>query len=91
MNGVKTAFLLTLMTLLAIGVGDYFGGRNGMVLAFGLAAITNFVSYFFSDKIALAMYRADAGDARTAAAGIFRGGKTYAKDRPPDAENLCDT
>ena len=46
------------MTLLAIGVGDYFGGRNGMVLAFGLAAITNFVSYFFSDKIALAMYRA---------------------------------
>ncbi len=58
MNGVKTAFLLTLMTLLAIGVGDCFGGRNGMVLAFGLAAITNFVSYFFSDKIALAMYRA---------------------------------
>jgi heat shock protein HtpX len=58
MNGVKTAFLLTLMTLLAIGVGDYFGGRNGMVLAFVLAAITNFVSYFFSDKIALAMYRA---------------------------------
>ncbi len=58
MNTVKTAFLLTLMTLLAIGIGDYFGGRNGMVLAFGLAAITNFVSYFFSDKIALAMYRA---------------------------------
>jgi heat shock protein HtpX len=58
MNGVKTAFLLTLMTLLAIGIGDYFGGRSGMVLAFGFAAITNFVSYFFSDKIALAMYRA---------------------------------
>jgi heat shock protein HtpX len=58
MNGVKTAFLLTLLTLLAIGIGDYFGGRNGMVLAFGLAAVTNFVSYFFSDKIALAVYRA---------------------------------
>lgn len=58
MNGLKTAFLLTLMTLLAIGIGDYFGGRNGMVLAFAFAAITNFVSYFFSDKIALAMYRA---------------------------------
>jgi heat shock protein HtpX len=58
MNTVKTAFLLTLMTLLAIGIGDYFGGNNGMVLAFGFAAITNFVSYFFSDKIALAMYRA---------------------------------
>jgi len=58
MNGIKTAFLLTLMTLLAIGIGDYFGGRNGMVLAFVFAALTNFVSYFFSDKIALAMYRA---------------------------------
>ena len=57
-NAAKTAFLLTLMTLLAIGVGDYFGGRNGMVLAFGLAAVTNFISYFFSDKIALAMYQA---------------------------------
>ena len=58
MNGLKTAFLLTLMTLLAIGVGDWFGGRNGMVLALVVASIMNFVSYFFSDKISLAMYRA---------------------------------
>jgi len=58
MNNVKTFFLLTLLTLLAIGVGDYFGGQNGMILGFGIAAVTNFISYFFSDKIALAMYRA---------------------------------
>src|SRR5215469_7991948 len=58
MNNVKTFFLLTLLTLLAIGVGDYFGGQNGMILGFAFAAVTNFVSYFFSDKIALAMYRA---------------------------------
>src|SRR5215813_10449807 len=58
MNNLKTFFLLTLLTLLAIGVGEYFGGRNGMVLGFIFAAVTNFVSYFFSDKIALAMYRA---------------------------------
>jgi heat shock protein HtpX len=58
MNNLKTFFLLTLLTLLAIGVGDYFGGQNGMIWGFGFAAITNFVSYFFSDKIALAMYRA---------------------------------
>jgi heat shock protein HtpX len=58
MNGIKTAFLLTLLTLLAIGIGDYFGGRSGMVTAFVIAAIMNFVSYFFSDKISLAMYRA---------------------------------
>ncbi|HKD81666.1 MAG TPA: zinc metalloprotease HtpX [Candidatus Angelobacter sp.] len=58
MNNVKTFFLLTLLTLLAIGVGDYFGGQNGMIIGFAFAAVTNFVSYFFSDKIALAMYRA---------------------------------
>jgi heat shock protein HtpX len=58
MNGLKTAFLLTLLTLLAIGIGDYFGGQNGMIIAFILAAVMNFVSYFFSDKIALAVYRA---------------------------------
>ena len=58
MNGFKTAFLLTLLTLFAIGIGDYFGGQNGMILAFVIAGIMNFVSYFFSDKIALAMYRA---------------------------------
>src|SRR6266853_4224298 len=58
MNNLKTFFLLTLLTLLAIGVGDYFGGRNVMVLGFLIAGVTNFISYFFSDKIALAMYRA---------------------------------
>ena len=58
MNGLKTAFLLTLMTLLALAVGEYLGGRNGLVYAFIFAAVMNFVSYFFSDKIALAMYRA---------------------------------
>ena len=58
MNALKTAFLLTLMTLLAIGIGNYFGGQTGMVYAFIFAAVMNFVSYFFSDKIALTMYRA---------------------------------
>jgi heat shock protein HtpX len=58
MNNLKTFFLLTLLTLLAIGVGDYFGGQNGMIIGFLIAGVTNFVSYFFSDKIALAMYRA---------------------------------
>jgi len=51
MNNLKTFFLLTLLTLLAIGVGDYFGGQNGMILGFIIAGVTNFVSYFFSDKI----------------------------------------
>src|SRR5882724_4754968 len=58
MNNLKTFFLLTLLTLIAIGVGDYFGGQNGMILGFIIAGVINFISYFFSDKIALAMYRA---------------------------------
>jgi heat shock protein HtpX len=58
MNGLKTAFLLTLMTLLAIGIGNYFGGETGMIYAFLFAGVMNFVSYFFSDKIALSIYRA---------------------------------
>src|SRR5258708_3759412 len=57
-NTFKTAFLLTGLTLLLMFFGRYFGGQNGMMLALALAAVMNFVSYFFSDKIALAMYRA---------------------------------
>jgi heat shock protein HtpX len=57
-NTFKTAFLLTAMTLLLMLAGRAFGGERGMLVALIFAAIINFVSYFFSDKIALAMYRA---------------------------------
>ncbi|HEX7961310.1 MAG TPA: zinc metalloprotease HtpX, partial [Terriglobales bacterium] len=57
-NTFKTALLLTALTLFLLFIGDYFGGQNGLVLALIIAAVMNFVSYFFSDKIALAMYRA---------------------------------
>jgi heat shock protein HtpX len=57
-NTFKTAFLLTAMTLLLMALGSWMGGENGMLLAFVIAAVTNFIAYFFSDKIALASYRA---------------------------------
>jgi heat shock protein HtpX len=57
-NMFKTVFLLTAMTLLLMLIGRAFGGQNGMILAFVFAAVMNFASYFFSDKIALATYRA---------------------------------
>src|SRR6202007_2431222 len=57
-NTFKTAFLLTLLTLLLMLIVRAFGGQNGMLLALVFAAVINFVSYFYSDKIALAMYRA---------------------------------
>jgi len=57
-NTFKTAFLLTAMTLLLLGLGNYFLGRQGMLFALIIAGVMNFVAYFFSDKIALASYRA---------------------------------
>ncbi len=57
-NTFKTAFLLTLLTLLLMFIGRMLGGPNGMLLALVVAAVLNFVSYFFSDKLALAMYHA---------------------------------
>jgi len=58
MNTLKTAFLLTALTLFLILIGAWVGGRDGMILAFFIAAGMNFFSYFYSDKLALSMYRA---------------------------------
>lgn len=55
MNGLKTTILLTGLTVLMMLAGDLIGGQSGMAIAFVMAAATNFFSYFFSDKIALAM------------------------------------
>lgn len=58
MNGLKTALLLGLLTAIILVIGQLVGGRQGMIIAFFLAAVINFVSYWFSDRIVLAMYRA---------------------------------
>ena len=58
MNTLKTAFFLTLLTGLFLLIGNMLGGRTGLEIAFFFALIMNFASYFFSDKIALSMYRA---------------------------------
>jgi heat shock protein HtpX len=58
MNTFKTALLMTALTLFLLFLGEHFGGRDGLVLAFIFAAGMNFFSYFYSDKLALAMYRA---------------------------------
>jgi len=58
MNTLKTVVLLTFMTVLLVFVGGAVGGKGGMVIAFGMALVMNFVSYWFSDKIVLSMYSA---------------------------------
>ncbi len=58
MNTLKTAVLLGALTGLLMLIGGFFGGKQGMVIAFILAAAMNFFSYWFSDKIVLKMYGA---------------------------------
>lgn len=58
MNAFKTFLLMALLTGLFLLVGDLAGGTHGMIIALALAALMNLVSYWFSDKIVLAMYRA---------------------------------
>jgi heat shock protein HtpX len=60
MNTFKSTLLLVTLTLFLLFVGAWLGGRNGMLLAFGISVLMNFGSYFFSDKLALAMYSAQA-------------------------------
>ena len=57
-NTIKTTLLLGAMTGLLVIFGDYFGGTQGMVIAFLFALLMNFGSYWYSDKIVLKMYRA---------------------------------
>src|SRR6186997_2475867 len=57
-NGIKTALLLGLLSAVLLAIGELLGGANGLVIAFLLAAVMNFVSYWFSDKLVLSMYRA---------------------------------
>jgi heat shock protein HtpX len=57
-NAIKTTLLLALLTVFLVGLGSLIGGRGGMMVAFALAIVMNLGSYWFSDRIVLAMYRA---------------------------------
>jgi len=57
-NMFKTALLLVVLTVLLVLIGGAIGGQQGMLVAFVLALGMNFFSYWFSDKMVLAMYRA---------------------------------
>ena len=57
-NTLKTVALLGGLTALLLAGGELIGGRNGLYMGLVLSALMNFASYFFSEKIALSMYRA---------------------------------
>ncbi|MCM8830395.1 MAG: zinc metalloprotease HtpX, partial [Candidatus Omnitrophica bacterium] len=54
---IRTYFLLGILTVIFVLIGSFFG-KEGMYIAFFIALALNWISYFFSDKIVLAMYRA---------------------------------
>ncbi|MCJ7483206.1 MAG: zinc metalloprotease HtpX [Thermodesulfovibrionales bacterium] len=58
MNNIKTLFLLVTLTLVLVWAGGALGGKQGMTIALIFALGINFISYWFSDKIVLRMYRA---------------------------------
>ena len=58
MNGIKTALLLGLLSAVLLVGGEAIAGRQGLYYGLIIAAVMNFASYFFSDKIALASYSA---------------------------------
>jgi heat shock protein HtpX len=57
-NAFKTAVLLGVLSAMLIGIGELLGGRQGLLIGFAFAVVTNLGSYWFSDKIVLRMYRA---------------------------------
>ena len=57
-NWFKTTLLLGVMTAIIVFIGRLLGGQQGMILAFVIAMGMNFLSYWYSDKIVLRMYRA---------------------------------
>jgi heat shock protein HtpX len=66
MNGIKTFLLIMLLTGLLVWAGDLLYGQSGVILALLLSIVLNGVSYFFSDKIVLASYRAQLVDPKQA-------------------------
>jgi heat shock protein HtpX len=65
-NIFKTGLLLAVLTAMLVLIGGAIGGQQGMVVAFVIALVMNFVSYWFSDKIVLAAYRAQPIDEASA-------------------------
>src|SRR5262245_60351915 len=66
MNTMKTTLLLAALTGLFLFIGELIGGRSGMLMALGFAALMNFGAFFWSDKIVLSMYSAKPVDPSSA-------------------------
>ena len=57
-NQLKTTLFLIILTLFVLAIGFLLGGQTGLTIAFIIALLLNFISYFYSDKIVLKIYKA---------------------------------
>jgi heat shock protein HtpX len=57
-NNLKTFVLLAGLLAAFLVLGDLLGGTQGMLMALAFGSLFNFVMYYFSDRLVLAMYRA---------------------------------
>ncbi len=57
-NNIKTFLLMLGLTALLIFIGAIAAGRQGMIIAFIIAAVMNFIAYWNSDKLILKIYKA---------------------------------
>ena len=62
LNIIKSGFLIALMSVFLVFIGYLTGGPDGALICFGFSLVFNFFSYFFSDRIVLAAYRARPAD-----------------------------
>ena len=62
LNIIKSGFLIALMSVFLVFIGYLTGGLDGALICFGFSLVFNFFSYFFSDRIVLAAYRARPAD-----------------------------
>ena len=88
MNTLKTMVLMVFLTVMLIAIGGALGGRTGMTFALIMAFGINFISYWFSDKIVLRMYRAREVTEGEAAGALWHRQEACAKGCSPDAESL---
>jgi heat shock protein HtpX len=65
-NWLKTAILMAGIVALFGAIGAVIGGQQGMLVALAIGGALNFAAYWYSDKMVLAMYRAQEVDATSA-------------------------
>ncbi len=89
-NTLKTTLLLGLLTGIIMWIGQYLGGSHGLMIAFVFATLMNFGSYWFSDKLVLAMYRAQPVDANCGTGPLSNRPQPGHARQHPDAETVRD-